>query len=169
MCCTAAARSKSFCPEVGVVRALTEDALTRIVPLSTEGSVRFAALMAGIDQHLIQALCERLRVPADYRDLARLAARFSNRLATGPAKDLLDVFEQSDALRRPERFEKLLLAAGARVSVDPSLAAALAAVSAVRLTGEQLASLKGPDIAIALHTARLQRLESLYHNEPRRS
>jgi tRNA nucleotidyltransferase (CCA-adding enzyme) len=142
------------------------EALTRVVPLSADGSVRFAALMAGIDHHVIHALCERLRVPADYRDLARLASRFATRLAMGlgatPAKNLLDVFEKSDALRRPERFEKLLLATRSRVSVEATIPAALAAVTPVRLTGEQLATLNGPDIAIALHTARLQRLESLY-------
>jgi tRNA nucleotidyltransferase (CCA-adding enzyme) len=138
--------------------------LQRSVRISSEGSVRFAALMSGIDQQHLQSLCERLRVPADYRDLARLAVRFTAALQMGPgtvrAEDLLEVFEKTDAFRRPERFEKLLLAAQARGSVNPSISAALSVANEVRLTPQQLATLKGQDIAVALHAARLQRLES---------
>jgi tRNA nucleotidyltransferase (CCA-adding enzyme) len=144
------------------------DTLTRAVGLSSDASVRFAALMAGIDVAGIDSLCARLRVPADYRDLARLTARFATRLThqdRSAAQNLLDLFEKSDALRRPERFEKLLLAARARDSLDATIPAALAAVTEVRLTDEQLATLKGPAIAATLHAARLRRLERLYDGE----
>jgi tRNA nucleotidyltransferase (CCA-adding enzyme) len=142
-------------------------ALMHATPISPEGTVRFAALMGGVDPDNIQLLCERLRVPADYRDLARLTARFASRLTCAPGhapgENLLDVFEKSDAFRRPERFDKLLLAAQTRVSVDPTIPAALKAANEVRLTDQQLATLKGHEIAIALHAARLKPLDSLYH------
>jgi len=63
---------------------------------------------------LIRALCERLRVPNECRDLALLAARYHGEIHRAeelrPAT-IVKLFEHSDALRRPERFEELLLAA----------------------------------------------------------
>jgi tRNA nucleotidyltransferase (CCA-adding enzyme) len=140
--------------------------LRRAVELSHDSTVRFAALVAGIETGDLQILCERLRVPAEYRDLARLAATFSTRLAApagaAAAENLLDVFEKSDAFRRQERFDQLLLAAQASVDVDPGIRPALAAVKQVALAEDQRAGLKGPDIAAALHAARLERLQSMY-------
>jgi tRNA nucleotidyltransferase (CCA-adding enzyme) len=61
-------------------------------------------------------LCERLRVPADCRELARLAALHHTNIhraqALRPAT-VLKLFKQCDALRRPERFELLLQVAQA--------------------------------------------------------
>jgi tRNA nucleotidyltransferase (CCA-adding enzyme) len=56
---------------------------------------------------LIDALCERLRVPADCRDLARLAARFHgdiHNVAQLKAVTIVKLIEQCDGLRRPSRF-----------------------------------------------------------------
>jgi len=62
---------------------------------------------------LIEPLCERLRVPTDCRDVARLVARFHgdmHRVAELRPETRLKVLESCDALRRPERFEQILLA-----------------------------------------------------------
>ena len=62
---------------------------------------------------LLDALCERLRVPADCRDLARIAARWHgevHRALELPANALLAVLDGADALRRPARFQDLLTA-----------------------------------------------------------
>jgi len=60
---------------------------------------------------LADALSERLRVPADCRDAARLTARWHGvvhrALDLTPAK-LLDLLMAADALRRPERLQDLL-------------------------------------------------------------
>lgn len=60
---------------------------------------------------LLKPLCERLRVPADCRDLALLAARFHGdihrTLELRPAT-VLKILHDTDALRRPERFDELL-------------------------------------------------------------
>jgi tRNA nucleotidyltransferase (CCA-adding enzyme) len=100
--------------------------------LSPHAHVRFAALvhdlgkgttpvemlpahrgheMRGVE--VIDALCDRLRAPNRFRDLGRLAARLHGLVHRAdelrPAT-VLDVIEQADAIRRPGRFEELLLA-----------------------------------------------------------
>jgi tRNA nucleotidyltransferase (CCA-adding enzyme) len=61
---------------------------------------------------VIDALCDRLRAPNRFRDLGRLAARLHGLIhrtdELRPAT-VLDVIEQADAIRRPARFEELLL------------------------------------------------------------
>lgn len=62
---------------------------------------------------LIGPLCQRLRVPADCRDLALLVARCHSDIhkveALRPAT-VVKVLERCDALRRPERFLDILAA-----------------------------------------------------------
>jgi tRNA nucleotidyltransferase (CCA-adding enzyme) len=62
---------------------------------------------------LLEAVCERLRVPTECRDVARLAARYHgdmHRVAELRAETRVTVLERCDALRRPDRFELILLA-----------------------------------------------------------
>ncbi len=62
---------------------------------------------------LLEAICERLRVPTDCRDVARLVARFHSdihRVEQLRAETRLTVLERCDALRRPDRFELILRA-----------------------------------------------------------
>jgi tRNA nucleotidyltransferase (CCA-adding enzyme) len=62
---------------------------------------------------LLNPLCERLRVPTDCRELARLVARYHGNLhRVDELRDdtVLTVLERCDALRRPERFDEVLLA-----------------------------------------------------------
>lgn len=62
---------------------------------------------------LARGLCERLRAPASYRELAEIVARFHglcHRAGELKPATLLKLLEGTDALRRPERFEKFLLA-----------------------------------------------------------
>ena len=62
---------------------------------------------------LVRQLCQRLRIPKDYRDLALLAAQYHthcHRAAELRPKTLLDTLQALDAFRRPERFEEFLLA-----------------------------------------------------------
>ena len=64
-------------------------------------------------ERLVRALSERWRVPAECRELAEVTAREHGNVhrsaELGPAA-LLRLLERCDALRRPERFEGLLLA-----------------------------------------------------------
>jgi tRNA nucleotidyltransferase (CCA-adding enzyme) len=95
--------------------------------------VRFAALMhdlgkgatpsahwpshhghEGMGPKLIDALCKRLRVPNDCRDLALMTARehgnVSRALELRP-NTIVTLFERCDAFRKPARFAQMLLAA----------------------------------------------------------
>lgn len=74
-------------------------------------SIRLAARMS-----------ERLRVPVDCRDAARLTARWHgvvHRAAELRPATLLELFTESDAFRRPERLEGLLLACEADARSRP--------------------------------------------------
>jgi tRNA nucleotidyltransferase (CCA-adding enzyme) len=60
---------------------------------------------------LSDAVCERLRVPVECRDLARIVARYHgdmHRAAELRASTIVKLIEAADALRRPQRFEQVL-------------------------------------------------------------
>jgi len=62
---------------------------------------------------LLRALCERLRVPGECRDLGLLAARYHgdiHRAKDLRAETIIRLFQSADAWRRPERFARLLQA-----------------------------------------------------------
>ena len=62
---------------------------------------------------LLGPLCERLRVPTDCRDTALLVARFHGdigRVSEMRATTIVKLMENCDVMRRPERFEQILLA-----------------------------------------------------------
>jgi tRNA nucleotidyltransferase (CCA-adding enzyme) len=60
---------------------------------------------------LLGPLCERLRVPAECRDLALLVARFHGdiyKIDELRPKTIVSILERCDVFRRPERFGELL-------------------------------------------------------------
>lgn len=62
---------------------------------------------------LLLPLCDRWRVPTECRDVARLTARYHGNIhCFDELRDgtRLDLLERCDALRRPERFDLVLLA-----------------------------------------------------------
>ena len=64
----------------------------------------------GVD--VIDGLCQRLRIPTDYRKFAIMVSRFHlkiHRLNELTAKTIVTIFEQTDAFRRRPLFDKLLL------------------------------------------------------------
>jgi tRNA nucleotidyltransferase (CCA-adding enzyme) len=125
--------------------------------------VRFSVLARWLDPLAVESLASRLKVPADCRDLALLAARHANTLldaAELDAKSVLSLFSIVDAWRRPERFAELMAAAFAG-EPDAALArkrlerarAAAAAVNA----GEIAKASKGTaDIRGNVDAARLE-------------
>jgi tRNA nucleotidyltransferase (CCA-adding enzyme) len=75
---------------------------------------RFARLAWPLKESEVEALCDRLKVPGEVRELALLACRNhvalrASRLATPEA--LLELLKRTDAFRRPERFQDLLAVA----------------------------------------------------------
>ncbi|HEY1491053.1 MAG TPA: multifunctional CCA addition/repair protein [Steroidobacteraceae bacterium] len=124
---------------------------------------------------LIEALCERLKVPNAQRELAILAARnhtlVHRALELTPAT-VLKLFESCDAFRRPQRFAELLLACEAdargRTGLEHMpypqvgyLAAMLSAAAAVALSAEERAGLAGPAIGEEIRHRRLAAIAHL--------
>lgn len=121
----------------------------------------------------LEALCERLRVPNEPRELARLVTKFHTHvhraLELRPAT-LLELLEASDAFRRPERFAGLLEAcecdARGRLGLEARdypqrayLEAARAAAAAAVLDPAERAGLPGAAIGEALRRKRLAALQ----------
>ncbi|QNM97770.1 multifunctional CCA addition/repair protein [Chitinimonas koreensis] len=76
---------------------------------------------------LVEALCERLRVPGDCRELALLVCRehgVVHRAGELRPETALALLTRCDALRRPERFERLLDACVADARGRPTFEAA---------------------------------------------
>lgn len=126
--------------------------------------VRFAALMLGVQP--IEAVCKRLKVPNECRDLALMTAREQATILRAhelDAESIVTLFERSDAFRKPERFAQMLLAAEcdaleARPMAQRSrLAHALAAARAVN-AGQVAARCaeRRDQIPQAVHLARVQ-------------
>ncbi|MBA2656679.1 MAG: multifunctional CCA addition/repair protein [Tatlockia sp.] len=62
---------------------------------------------------IIESLSQRLRIPADYRKFAVMVSRYHlkiHRLFELKAETIVNTLEQTDAFRRPNLFEKLVLA-----------------------------------------------------------
>lgn len=123
---------------------------------------------------LLRGVCERLRVPVDCRELADVVAReHGNIHRSGElnAAALLRLLERCDAIRKPARFEDVLLACecdargrlGFEESAYPQRARLLAALHAARavetapLAAEAAKrGLKGPQVGKQIHAARAQ-------------
>jgi tRNA nucleotidyltransferase (CCA-adding enzyme) len=127
---------------------------------------------------LIDALCDRLKVPSAYRELAVLTARqhtLVHRAGELKPETVLKLFEASDAFRRPERFAELLRACeadargrtGRETEPYPQadyLKAAFSAAAAVALTDEDRQGLAGPAIGAELRKRRLAALIAVKAN-----
>ncbi|HEX9180672.1 MAG TPA: multifunctional CCA addition/repair protein [Burkholderiales bacterium] len=118
---------------------------------------------------LVRELCDRIRVPADCRDLALITARHhgevNKALELRPAT-LLKVLEGADAFRRPERFEEFLQACAAdfhgRTGFETRpfpqaerLRAALAAARSVDAGAVAAATADPAQIGARVHEARV--------------
>ncbi len=168
--------------------------LAKACELSQEGSVRFAALCHDLGKakteptlwpshhghdekgvELIKALCKRYHVPKDYQELAILASRYHglchNILATKPAT-IIKLLENTDAYRRPQRFEHFLLVCQADAQGRTGLAytpypqreflqRALHASAKVSAQPYLAQGLQGQAIKQALHKERLTMVKKL--------
>ncbi|XTZ38989.1 multifunctional CCA addition/repair protein [Salmonella enterica] len=67
---------------------------------------------------LVEGLCQRLRVPNEIRDLAKLVAEFHDLIHTFPIlqpKTIVKLFDAIDAWRKPQRVEQIALTSEADV------------------------------------------------------
>lgn len=106
--------------------------LDQAARLSQDARVRFAALVHDLGKgttpveilprhhgheersvDLLNALCDRYRVPNEYRELAQIVARHHgrcHRIAEAKSNSILKLLQAADALRRRDRFEQFLVA-----------------------------------------------------------
>jgi tRNA nucleotidyltransferase (CCA-adding enzyme) len=127
----------------------------------------------------IGAMCNRLRVPNEYRELAQLVARQhgnahrAHELRPGTVVELL---EKADAFRRPERFEQFLIACEAdkrgragleerRYTQGEFLRAAFAAARVIAPGPEDLAH-DGAKIAERLRQKRIAAVKAVTAPKP---
>ena len=168
--------------------------LDQAAALSPEPVVRYAALLHDLGKgmtpreewprhhgheargaELARAVSERLRAPAEFRDLAVLTAaehgRAHRALELRPAT-VLELLERAAAFRRPERFERFLLACEADSRGRPGyerreyvqgrlLREARAAAAAVSPRAFVEAGLKGAAVGEALRRARLRAIREV--------
>ena len=156
--------------------------------LGAPSSVRFAALMHDLGKALsprerwpshrgheeagvplIIELCDRLKVPNEFRELATLTARHHatvHRAAELTPGTLLKLLETTDAFRRPDRFGEFLLAcesdargrAGLESQPYPQreyLLRVRDAAAAVALSEDERRELKGPFLGERIREKRL--------------
>jgi tRNA nucleotidyltransferase (CCA-adding enzyme) len=126
-----------------------------------------------VSAELVEALALRLRVPNDCRDLALLTARLHGKVhAALDASGILELLEQADAIRQPERFRELLRACAAdfhgrpnfearEFSQSPKLLAALKAATCVDASSIAKACTSPTEIRDKLHAARLQAISGI--------
>ena len=124
---------------------------------------------------LIEAMSTRLRIPTEYRDLAVIVARYhgiAHRAFELRADTVLDFLEKADAFRRPDRFADALLSCeadargrtGFEARAYPQrayLALARDAAAAVKPSPENLAVLKGNEIATELRRQRCLAIDAV--------
>jgi len=91
-------------------------ALAHAAQLGLTLPVRFAAFASTLPEHGLERLCERVRVPADCRDLALIHLRNGAAFAGAAGLDaqgLADLVQRCDGLRQPARFLSLIAVAHA--------------------------------------------------------
>ncbi len=184
-------------PEIdsGIHSLLT---LEQAAHLSPDPQVRYAAILhdlgkattpeeewprhIGHEQRgvpLVESVSRRMRVPDEWNRLARLVARYHldcHRAMELRPQTILKLLQRIDALRRPERFERLLLACHADLLGRPGYEqtpypqadllriarAAAMSVDAAALTRDLT---DGKEIAKKLDKARLQAIKSALESQ----
>ncbi len=136
-------------------------------------AVRFAALVQ--DAEAIDALCKRLKVPNDCRDLALMTAREHGAIGSAQAMSadsLVALFARCDAYRKPERFAEMLLAVECAMLGDdyPQRPWLLGALDAARgVNAGDVAAACGDDkarIPLAVLAARVEAVQTWMRQAP---
>jgi tRNA nucleotidyltransferase (CCA-adding enzyme) len=139
--------------------------------------VRFACLTHGLETQL-RALCERLRVPTECRELAEVVAREHGNVDAGLSADageIVRLLDRCDAWRKPQRFEQVLLAC--RCIAGPgdypqgerlmnALRAALAVPTHEVVAKAQSSGIKGPKVGEMIHDARIEAVAQVLSLRP---
>ena len=130
-------------------------------------AVRFACLTHALPAEL-RALCERLRVPVECRELAEVVAREHKNVEDSLHADaggIVRLLDRCDGWRKPQRFEQVLQATRciACRAKDPqgdrllgALQAALSVPTHEIASHAQAQGLSGPKVGERIHQARVE-------------
>lgn len=176
--------------------------LDQATQLSEDPVVRFASLthdlgkgttpVAELPRHIaheergvgiVNALCDRLKIPNAYRELGVLVSRYHlhmHKIMELRPSTLLELLENLDAFRRADRFEKFILACEAdargRKGLEQRdypqsdyLRRARQLCAAVTLSEEDRAGLQGFEIAKRLHDKRIHAIKQITAMQPGRA
>ena len=168
--------------------------LEQAAKLTKDNAVRFAALVHDLGkalspkEHLpkhhghgqkglplIKSLCERFRVPNEYRDLALLVSdqhQNIHKVTELRADTLVKLFDKADFWRKPQRLEQLLLACeadskgrtGLELSAYPQasyLKQCFAAASGIDVKGIIEQGFKGAEIREQLGIKRIAAVQTV--------
>ena len=172
----------------------TLQVLQAAVECSADPLIRFAALMHDLGKAktpmtqwpyhpdhekkglaVIDSLCQRLRIPTEYRKFAELVTRIHlkiHQLSDLNAEAIVNVLEQADAFRRPQLFDDALIVCEAdsrgdkKTSTYPQrtawqcLFSECAKVKADTLIAQ---GLQGEAIRLGLHQHRVACVEKMLH------
>lgn len=166
----------------------TVDVLNDVSYSNTDPVVRFATLVQHtlkIDTHsddvarrvtLITQLCNRLRIPTKFQELAVLTAKHREEIDALITLDkmdpsaLLNLFMNLDAFRRPQRFKQFLTVWGACSGLNyytedivSDFELAFDVAKATVFTKEDIDGLQGPEIAAMIKAKRLETLVNHIH------
>jgi len=132
-----------------------------------ETAERFAALLSPLDDSAALARAKALKAPNDCQNLARLVTAFAPQLRnidpqSPDAETLLDLLEQADLWRRPERFSQLLNVLECVLAGDSGplnlLRTASEAATGVDPKVLLAQGYKGRELGNAIRTERLKRI-----------
>lgn len=166
--------------------------LQQATRLSDDPVVRFAALLHDVGKALtpkeylpkhpnhemagevlVKHLCQRLRVPTDFQQLAQMVTKYHGEAYDlKSAEQILQLLEKCDAFRRSDRFDQFLLACEAdfrgrpgyekaHYTVTDQLSQALKAAQKVdtKAVVQALSSKQGEEIKMAISKARIAAID----------
>ncbi len=88
-------------------------ALEKAIPLSTKSSVRFAALTASLSLDNYLKLCNRYRLPTEYRELGEMVIKYfepCQHVENLNDAEVVDLLVRLDVFRREARFQDFIVA-----------------------------------------------------------
>lgn len=96
-----------------LLRADGVAALQRVVVLTQDVLIRFAVLLHDLTEDDVRQMCDRYRIPSDYKELALLVQKYLpeyKKAKDYSAEQLVELLMKTDAFRRESRWQRFLVA-----------------------------------------------------------
>lgn len=128
--------------------------------------IKFSLLFFGMEKIDCEQCCQRIKAPNEFRELALLVNQYARDIDKGCDKPekILQLLEQTDAFRRPQRFDDLLMASSMlfkQQTTTEKLRQALSLCNTVNASDLAAQGLKGKAIGAAIRTKRIEAISQL--------